>query len=768
MSGHGQPPTPLSENRADRILQAVAHAAERLFVHGTWWSHLDDVLAALGEATDVTAVYFFEVVQSAHAPREAHLRAAWAAPNIPELEKLDVEAIQVVPSRPGAPLRRWFQLLEHDRLICGVRREFTPEEQAVLASLGIEAILVVPIHIERMWRGALGFMETRYPRRWTASEIEALRAAAHMLAAAWAQHEAQLALAEQRRHLDTLRRVLEELNASPHVQAALPSIAAHLRELTGCERVSVALLEENGRWFRVVALDAPRPELSRGTRMPVHTTHAAEDILPGRPHLTPNLAQEADKEADRLLYEAGHRSRVNVPLQVEDRVLGALNLTWREPHGYRVEHLPLLQAIARALTLAIERTRYVERLQRRQREAEILRRAAAALTAELDPRVVPERLLDYLAVLVPYDSAVVFLTHEDHLQAVATRGLPKEHRLRRFPTDNSLFVEIQRTGQPLWLADASHDPRFENWGAPHPIRAWIGAPLRARGSVIGFLTVAHKEAGVYGEHEAHLVMLIANHAAVALENARLYQEALVANRELEETLEERSELIHRVSHELRTPLTLILGLAELLAQDPNIAAASTPIQRTVETLVREAKHLRNMVNQILTWKRLERPSLHPVLIDVQDWLQEACAPWDPTLQKEGKKLVLDIREDLGQLRGDPTYLRQVLDNLLDNARKYSPANTQIRIRAWRRGPLVYIAVQDQGVGVPPDKIPYLFQPFYRLDRKQEYEQKGLGLGLTLCREIVVQYGGHIWAESAGEGKGLTVIFTLPAEDTPAG
>jgi len=102
-----------------------------------------------------------------------------------------------------------------------------------------------------------------------------------------------------------------------------------------------------------------------------------------------------------------------------------------------------------------------------------------------------------------------------------------------------------------------------------------------------------------------------------------------------------------------------------------------------------------------------------------------------------------------------------MDNLLDNAHKYTPPGRDIHITARREGDHVLIQVRDEGIGVPPDMLDQLFEQFYRVERKETYQNKGLGLGLALCRQIVERHGGRIWAESEGEGRGLTVSFTLP-------
>ncbi len=757
MKAQATPPTAeRGVSRSEVILHAVATAAQRLFRAETWPQVLHQVLEDLGQAADVSSVYLFENYTGPDGQPWVRLVEAWLAPDVSTIQP---EALLNLRWETPA-IQRWYRLLQKGQVIHGIRSQLPEPERRLLEAHGVGSILLVPIFLNGTWHAVLGFAETRYERTWTPPEVEALRAAAGMLAAAWQRHR-------QQRALRLLRDALDMLNASPYVQDVLPAIARELQAFTQCNRVSIALLEDGNRYFRIIALDTPRPELTAGTRLPVNATSAAEDVLAGRPHLTPDLAQELDKEGERLLYQAGHRSRVNLPLQVEDRVLGALNLTWSHPYGYQEDHIPILMAVARALALAIERTRYIEAVQERQRESEILRRATAALTSELHPRSVLERLLDHLALLIPYDSATVFLHREDHLQAVTLRGLPEDHGKRRFPRDNPLFQEIERTGQPIVLEDASQDPRFENWDVPHPIRAWIGAPLRVRGKVIGFLTVDNKVPGVYTEHHARLVEAIADHAAAAMENARLYQEALLANQELQDALQERMNLIHRVSHELRTPLTLILGLAELLAQSPDLAQASEATRHLVDTLVREAKHMRHMVNQVITWKRAEQAPYKMTLLDLRTWLKDALRAWEPVLAQEHKRLVTEIAPDVGHVQGDPNYLRQVLDNLVDNARKYSPAHSTITVRAWAQDGEVRLAVQDEGIGVPPEKIPFLFEPFFRLERKEEYTTKGMGLGLALCREIVERHGGRIWAESAGEGQGLTVFVSLPRREPDA-
>ncbi len=192
------------------------------------------------------------------------------------------------------------------------------------------------------------------------------------------QAAAQIALAIAKAQLfETTRRsadelkivsdILRSLNESPQVADVFPGIASNLKRLTDCDRASMALITEDRQTVIIVALDQPRPELNRGTRFPLAATSAADDILLGRIHTTPDLAAEAEYPVEKALYQAGYRSRINVPLHVGERVIGALNLVWPVPAGYGKANLPLVKQIADALALAIEKGRLFD--ETRQRDA---------------------------------------------------------------------------------------------------------------------------------------------------------------------------------------------------------------------------------------------------------------------------------------------------------------------------------------------------------------------------------------------------------------
>jgi signal transduction histidine kinase/HAMP domain-containing protein len=196
--------------------------------------------------------------------------------------------------------------------------------------------------------------------------------------------------------LKTVGAILRALNAAPDVTQVFPAAAAGVRALTDCQRVSLALLDERQERVTITALDLPRPELPRGATLPLVTTAAAADVLIGHLHLTPDLAAEADYPAERSLYQAGYRSRINLPLRVGAQVIGALNLAWSRPIGYRQANLTLLGQIADAVALALERSRLFTETHR---HAAILKALAYASEMLLSPGDIGAVLPDVLVHL---------------------------------------------------------------------------------------------------------------------------------------------------------------------------------------------------------------------------------------------------------------------------------------------------------------------------------------------------------------------------------
>jgi two-component system phosphate regulon sensor histidine kinase PhoR len=235
----------------------------------------------------------------------------------------------------------------------------------------------------------------------------------------------------------------------------------------------------------------------------------------------------------------------------------------------------------------------------------------------------------------------------------------------------------------------------------------------------------------------------------------------------------RREFVANVSHELKTPLSVIKGFAETLAEDhATIDAAQR--EQFAQAILRHAERLTAIVEDLLTLSRLESasPGMQPVVQDLGAFLSTLVEEFAGPVSKNRQRLELAITADQAApllASVDPLRLTQVVSNLVDNARKYTPAGTAIEVgaRAVPAEHEIEIWVRDNGPGIPAADLPRIFERFYRVEKGRARGKGGTGLGLSIVKHIVQLHGGRVWAESEA-GQGTRIAFRLPAVPAPRG
>jgi histidine kinase len=228
--------------------------------------------------------------------------------------------------------------------------------------------------------------------------------------------------------------------------------------------------------------------------------------------------------------------------------------------------------------------------------------------------------------------------------------------------------------------------------------------------------------------------------------------------QLEQVEARRRQLIADVSHELRTPLTAIKGYMEGLL-DGVLPAG----EETFHQVYQEAERLSRLVDDLQELSRVEAGAieLHFRPLRLEQAVATVRKRLGPQIEAQGLTLHLYLPDSLPAVLADEDRLIQILTNLVGNAIKFTPRGGEINIRAEQRGNEVYVTVEDNGIGIPPEHLGRIFDRFYRVDRSRSRETGGSGIGLTIVRHLVEAHHGRIWAESEGEGKGSRFIFTLP-------
>ncbi|MBN1149219.1 MAG: GAF domain-containing protein [Anaerolineales bacterium] len=354
--------------------------------------------------------------------------------------------------------------------------------------------------------------------------------------------EAQAALSHRVEELASLYDVVLEVTATHDLPTLLETIVERATRLLDGSGGGLYLCEPERNEARCVVSYHTKRDYT-GTTLKYGEGVAGQVAQEGKPLIIDDYRTWAGRAA---VYEQEQpfQAVISTPITWQNQVTGVLNVLDSETRHFTQEESKLLSLFANQAAVAIENARLLESERRRRQEAEILHQAARTLTSTLDLESVLENILTHLEKVVQYDSAAVFLLQDGHVHCQAARGQPLLEAVigQDFPADNALVAEIRRNKRSLILEDAHLDPRFESWGGTHYVRSWMGVPMIVHDEVIGYLTCDHRQAGIYRLEDATLAEVFANQAAIAIENARLF-EAERSQLLLAQTLQEIGALL---------------------------------------------------------------------------------------------------------------------------------------------------------------------------------------------------------------------------------
>lgn len=296
------------------------------------------------------------------------------------------------------------------------------------------------------------------------------------------------------------------------------------------------------------------------------------------------------------------------------------------------------------------------------------------------------------------------------------------------------------------------------------------APLFGGEKVVGTLVVGDRlgDVSTFDDEDLKLFETLANHASVTLENARLVDRLRDSLAHLTEMNRLKDDFVAAVSHELRTPLTSIQGYVKTLLR-PGVEFSTDQRQAFLEAVERQSERLRNLIEDLLVVSRLEAHQVSATVarVTLPDVMESVVGELGHRITTHD--INLDLAPDLPLMQTDEGKLHQIMSNLIDNACKYSPEGSVVRVKGRTDGEGVLISVSDQGEGVPPDAEEKIFERFYQADQSSTRPAGGTGLGLYICRRLADALGGRVWIERTGpEGSifSLWIPTVLPLSGEP--
>lgn len=476
-----------------------------------------------------------------------------------------------------------------------------------------------------------------------------------------------------------------------------------------------------------------------------------------------------------------NRATVALPLIVEERAIGALGISFPGPREFSEHDRAFLKTLAQQCSQALERARLYEAEQESrsaseaaQRQLAFLAEASRILATSLDcettltavTNLAVPRLADWCAIALITDEGSVqrlAVAHMDPAKVAWARELYERYPYE--PGAPTGLARVMRTGEPEFIPEiteavveaATSDPEVRDLALNTiGFSSMMIVPLVARGRRLGAITFAAAESKRrYEQADLAFAQDLAGRAALAVENARLYQEARQA-------IQLREEFLSIASHELKTPLTTVKSYTQLLARrllKPELDRDR--LHDYTNHLQQQLDRLETLVADLLDASRIQQGRLELRLeqVDLVALAQQVLTRFEQAAERtEAHRLVLEAPLPVAGL-WDPIRLDQVLTNLISNALKYSPEGGEVTVAIRQVGAQTVIAVRDPGIGISSEEQARLFQPFVRGDTARG-SVSGTGLGLYISRQIVEQHGGTISVDSE-LGRGTTFLVSLP-------
>lgn len=450
----------------------------------------------------------------------------------------------------------------------------------------------------------------------------------------------------------------------------------------------------------------------------------------------------------------------------------------RDAAGRVVGASKVARDITRQKQAEQERALLLSREKEARRTAELLNRVGPRLAAQLDSEKLVQEVTDITRALVEAEFGAFFQSvindKGESYALYALSGLPRE-AFPQFPItlDIGLFGPAFRDGAVIRCEDVARDPRYgkdlahSSTPPGHlPVRSFLAAPVIARsGEVLGGLLLGHSIPGKFTEAHEAIVIGIAAHAAIAMDNARLFEQAQWVQTELKRSNEELrlanrdlEIFAYSASHDLKEPLRTVAISAQLIEQSWGERLQGEDAS-FLNNILTASKRMNILIEDLLAYTRATKYEEGPapgvdarrVFVDVLESLRgpigEAGA-----IVTSGELPVVAIHE---------SRLAQLFQNLIGNAIKYRTQEVpRVHITAEERDGWCVFTVADNGIGVEPQFAEQIFGLFKRLHTRDQYE--GSGIGLSICQRIVEQYGGRIWLEQSTPGRGSTFCFAIPS------
>jgi len=565
--------------------------------------------------------------------------------------------------------------------------------------------------------------------------------------------------------LAALYEVSSQLGQSLDLTEVLNQVMDAIIQLTGAERGFLMLYDEAKKLQTMAARNVDQKTID-GSSMKISRT-VIERAMTTKQGVLTNNAQEDDRfSGQQSVVGYQLRSIMCAPLRARGEMLGAVYVDNRLFNSvFDNADLELLVTFANQAAIALDNARLFtqtdQALARRVDELTLFQRIDQQLNKSLDLDRVLNLALDWAISLTEADGGSIGLleTMEDseerflrllvHKGSVAQQNGDSGQPIL-VPIQHPVLAQVLAEEQPVFTRQTTPEQAID--GTPAAVQ--VAVPIKRDGTISGLITLESQQAAAITDEDVAFVQRLADRAAVAIKNARLYEKIHAVN-------QAKSEFISVVTHELRLPMTAIKGYNDLL-----IGGLTGPLteqqQSFLQIVRRNINRMQDLISDLSDINRIESGrmkfeyaafDIRETVNDVRDSLQEVIAGKQQTL-------TIEVEQGLAEVYADPKRIGQALTNLVSNAYKYTPEGGEITVRVQGILDFAQLSVIDNGIGISEENQAKLFTQFFRAEDHAVREQAGWGLGLSIVKKMVEAQGGEISFESE-LNRGSAFTFTVP-------